>query len=97
MAYTSAETTETNTNDKGSTANYSKNSVIGDAVKETSTAGTGSTSWYGSYSCFAENSAPFLERGGVLNNGSKAGWFSLYESDGGSGFTCGFRPVLVAK
>jgi hypothetical protein len=52
MAYTSADSGITNT-DNASTANYNANSVIGDAISETSTADGEYTSWYGDSSNFA--------------------------------------------
>jgi competence protein ComGC len=60
MTYKSAESgTDTNA---ASVANYNANSVIGDAIKETSTAGRASTSWFGNGSYFAGYSAPFFKR-----------------------------------
>jgi hypothetical protein len=96
MAYTSADTGITNYND-ASTANYNANSVIGDAIKETSTAGTGSTSWYSDVSSLAGYERPFFGRGGRWYYVSYAGLFSFDRNDGGSGYDSGFRPVLVAK
>jgi hypothetical protein len=94
MAYTSAES-GTNT-DEASKANYSANKVIGDAVKETSTAGVGSTSWYSDYSYFAGYASPFFLRGGYWYYGSSAGLFSFSRTDGTSNYGSGFRSVLVA-
>ena len=77
--------------------NYNANSSkYGDAVYETSTNGSGSTSWYGDYSYFPYTSAPFFIRGGNYNNGTYAGvfYFSYGNGLGNSGFS--FRPVLVA-
>jgi hypothetical protein len=98
MAYTSADTGITNT-DNASKANYSANNVIGDAVKETSTAGIGSTSWYSDYSYFAGFGTPFFGRGGGWYKGpcAGAGLFFFACNDGGSIFSGGFRSVLVAK
>jgi hypothetical protein len=97
MAYTSAETAETNTNDKASTANYNANSVIGDAIKETSTAGTGPTSWYSDCSYFAGHGNLFFLRGGGRSDGSIAGVFSFSRTNGVSDYHFGFRAVLVAQ
>jgi hypothetical protein len=97
MAYTSDETTETNTIDKGSTANYNTNNVIGDAIKETSTAGVGYTSWYGDYSCFAGYGATYFWLGGGFNGSSTAGLFAFARSGRSSTGGVGFRSVLVAK
>ena len=80
-----------------STANYKTNKYIyGDAIRETSTSGTGSTSWNGDYSYFPALLSPFTIRGGYLWNGSTAGLFSFYRTGGVSGCNVGFRPVLVA-
>ena len=77
--------------------NYNANSSkYGDAVYETSTSGSGSTSWYGDYSGFPSTSGPFFRRGGVCNNGAVAGVFSFYYNGGGSNGDNSFRPVLVA-
>ena len=82
---------------KTNEANYKKNTKYGDAIKETSTAGTGNTSWNGDYSCFACLYVPFFERGGASWNRSGAGLFSFYRDDGGSYYKAGFRSVLVAQ
>ena len=79
------------------TNNYNANSSkYGDAVYETSTNGSGSTSWYGDYSYFPYTSVPFFERGGRYNGGADAGvfYFDNYNGDSYSGYS--FRPVLVA-
>ena len=83
--------------DQLSQSNYEQNKYIyGDAIRETSTSGTGSTSWNGDYSCFPALGSPFTERGGYLWNGSNAGLFSFHRSDGSITCNDGFRPVLVA-
>ena len=77
--------------------NYNANSSkYGDAVYETSTNGSGSTSWYGDYSYFPYTSVPFFGRGGYYNNGTGAGVFSFNGYDGVSHSYNSFRPVLVA-
>jgi competence protein ComGC len=96
MAYTSADTGITNNND-ASTANYNANSVIGDAVKEISTAGTGASSWYGDWSCFAGYGYPFFIRSGSWYYNASAGLFYFSRAGGQSIWNVGFRPVLVAK
>ena len=95
-----------NTDDKDNTsktidqltqANYEQNKYIyGDAIRETSMSGTGSTSWNGDCSYFPALNAPFTIRGGDLWGGSAAGLFSFDRTAGGSGYAYGFRPVLVA-
>ena len=80
-----------------STANYKTNKYIyGDAIRETSMSGTGSTSWNGDYSDFPALGTPFTIRGGLLWNGSSAGLFYFYRTNGDGSYYRGFRPVLVA-
>ena len=77
--------------------NYNANSSkYGDAVYETSTNGSASTSWYGDYSYFPDTSFPFFIRGGYYNNGTNAGVFYFNYNSGGSNSNNSFRPVLVA-
>ena len=77
--------------------NYNANSSkYGDAVYETSTSGSGSTSWYGDYSNFPGTSSPFFKRGGAYNNGTDAGVFYFNDNNGYSSSYGSFRPVLVA-
>ena len=91
------DTAETSTDiDTKSRANYKVNKYIfGDAIRETSTSGTGSTSWKGDYSYFPALNSPFSLRGGHLWYGSSAGLFSFSRHDGNSHYYNGFRPVLV--
>ena len=87
----SKASTDNNTN------NYNANSSkYGDAVYETSTNGSGSTSWYGDYSYFPNSSSPFFERGGNCNDGTGAGVFYFSNDNGVSYSNYSFRPVLVA-
>ena len=92
------DTAETSTDiDTKSRANYNVNKYIfGDAIRETSTSGTGATSWKGDYSHFPALYYPFSERGGDLWHGSGAGLFYFSRGTGGSYYHSGFRPVLVA-
>ena len=77
--------------------NYNANSSkYGDAVYETSTNGSGSTSWYGDYSDFPNTSYPFFIRGGIYNYGTGAGVFCFDNGYGSSYSNYSFRPVLVA-
>ena len=79
-----------------SNANYAKNTKIyGDAIRETSTAGTGTSSWQDDYLYFAGLYLPFVGRGGHFWNGSHAGRFFFYRHYGHSDFAVGFRPVVV--
>ena len=86
------------------TNNYSiysgKKSTIygfGDAVLETSTTGSGSTSWNGDFSCFPNTSRPFFIRGGYYSDTSYAGLFVFNYYNGDPYFRYGFRSVLVIK
>ena len=84
--------------DTASTANWKANTKIyGDGIRETSTAGTGKTSWYTDYSYFPAVNVPFSSRGGNFWNGEGAGLFSFYRSNGHSNYYSGFRSVLVAQ
>ena len=77
--------------------NYNANSSkYGDAVYETSTNGSGSTSWYGDYSYFPYAGGPFFIRGGDYNDGTNAGVFYFGYYNGYSSSYVSFRPVLVA-
>ena len=82
---------------KTNEANYKKNTKYGDAIKETSTAGTGNTSWNGDYSYFAGLYYPFFVRGGRYWDRSGAGLFYFHRSGGNSHYSDGFRSVLVAQ
>ena len=82
---------------KTNEANYKKNTKYGDAIKETSTAGTGNTSWNGDYSYFAGLCNPFFIRGGHCWDRSGAGLFCFSRHDGNSIYYYGFRSVLVAQ
>ena len=84
------------TTDQLSQANYEQNNIYGDAIRETSMNGTGPTSWNGDYSYFPALYGPFTERGGHFWDGSHAGLFCFYRTDGSSYSYGGFRPVLVA-
>ena len=84
--------------DTASTANWKANTKIyGDGIRETSTAGTGKTSWYTDYSYFPAVYAPFSIRGGALWDGEGAGLFCFNRRNGDSDFVSGFRSVLVAQ
>ena len=77
--------------------NYNANSSkYGDAVYETSTSGSGSTSWYGDYSYFPSTDWPFFYRGGYCSYGTSAGVFFFDSYNGNSNGSVSFRPVLVA-
>ena len=84
--------------DTASAANWKANTKIyGDGIRETSTAGTGKTSWYTDYSYFPAMVSPFSERGGILWNDEGAGLFCFDRDTGGNYYNGGFRSVLVAQ
>ena len=93
---TSITNTDANLN-TASQANYVKNTKIyGDGIRETSTAGTGKSSWYSDYSYFAGLNNPFFKRGGNYGNTSGAGLFYFNRNNGTSNYSNGFRSVLVS-
>ena len=84
--------------DDASKSNYAANTKIyGDAIRETSTAGLGQTSWYSDYSYFVGAYNPFFLRGGGCWSTSGAGLFCFDRSGGVSNYSNGFRSVLVAQ
>ena len=84
--------------DTASAANWKANTKIyGDGIRETSTAGTGKTSWHTDYSYFPAVYSPFSQRSGNFWDGEGAGLFSFYRDGGNSSFHFGFRSVLVAQ
>ena len=84
--------------DTASAANWKANTKIyGDGIRETSTAGTGKTSWHTDYSYFPAVDDPFSIRGGDLWHGEGAGLFYFNRVSGSSGCGGGFRSVLVAQ
>ncbi len=83
---------------KASTNNWLANTLIyGDAIRETSTAGTGSTSWYSDGSNFPGLNGPFSVRGGNYDDGTSAGLFYFARNDGDSNYYNGFRAVVVVS
>ena len=84
--------------DDASKSNYTANTKIyGDAIRETSTAGLGQTSWYSDYSYFVGANSPFFVRGGYYWRTSGAGLFYFTRNNGYSNYYAGFRSVLVAQ
>ena len=84
--------------DTASTANWKANTKIyGDGIRETSTAGTGKTSWYTDYSYFPAVYYPFSFRGGYCWDTDGAGLFVFSRDDGNGTYRFGFRSVLVAQ
>ena len=87
-----------NSSSDSSTNNWTATNVAtryGDAVKETSTAGSGSTSWNGDTSNFPCSKTPFFIRGGCCNDGAAAGLFAFSGNWGHAGYDIGFRVCLV--
>ena len=70
---------------------------FGDAVLETSSRSSGSTSWFSDYSDFVGSNYPVFVRGGGYDGGSNAGLFGFYSNGGNSSSSGGFRPVCVVK
>ena len=70
---------------------------FGDAVLETSSRSSGSTSWFSDSSGFVDSNYPVFKRGGNCNVGSLAGLFYFGNSNGDSYYGNGFRPVCVVK
>ena len=78
--------------------NYKKNTLIyGDGICETSTVGTGATSWYSDYSYYPGLNYPFSIHGGALWYGSGAGLVSFGRDNGSSNYGGGFRVVLTVS
>ena len=99
--YTSTDSKTKNVYAKGSSDsrenNYSANAgVYGDAVYETSTSGSGTTSWYSDSSNFPYADGPFFGRGGYYSDSSIASVFYFFWDVGSDGSGISFRPVLVA-
>ena len=82
---------------QASQANYTNNTKIyGDAIKETSTLGTGTNSWYSDCSDFVGLSTPFLLHGGYYGGTSISGCFAFGRTSGNGSYNRGFRSVLVS-
>lgn len=78
--------------------NYVKNTKIyGDAIRETSIAGTDRNSWKGEDSSFAALKRPFIIRGGCSWDSDHAGIFYFFRNEGNnpSSLGGGFRPVVI--
>ena len=67
----------------------------GDAIYETSSSYSGTTSWNGDYSYFPCANAPFFGRGGGADDGSFAGLFAFYDYGGDADYYVSFRSCLV--
>ena len=69
--------------------------IYGSAIFETSTAGTGNSSWYNDCSYFPSLGGPFFVRGGRWDYGGGAGLFYFNRNNGNANYNNGFRAVLV--
>ena len=84
--------------DTASAANWRTNTrIYGDGVRETSTGGTGNTSWYQDFSIFPGANFPLFIRGGCIWNLEGTGIFNFAYNDGYGYFIGGFRSVLVTQ
>ena len=78
--------------------NYALNTkIFGDAIRETSTNGTGANSWNSDYSVFPALSGPFPLLFCCLYDGFNAGLFAFDRASGSDNYNYGFRSVLVEK
>ena len=91
-----ASTTDGNDSQADNYNTYStpENGKYGDAVYETSSSYSDSTSWYADLSVFPYSRSPFFKRGGYCSFGSNAGLFYFYYSVGDSNGGSSFRVVL---
>ena len=89
------ESTKLNAASEANYALEANQRIYGNAMHETSEAGTGVSSWYNDFSCFPGLYNPFSIRGGFLWDTSRAGLFYFYYHLGNSSYTVGFRPVVV--
>lgn len=78
------------------TTNYTNASNLteGLAIHETSTSGSGATSWYNDHSYFPYENNPVVRRGGHFGNGSGAGVVAFYRGSGGAAVDIGWRVSL---
>ena len=89
-----------NSSSDSDTNNYneykkSATSRYGDAILETSSSGSGRTSWNGDYSYFPYTSYLFFIRGGICNDGASAGVFCFGSYGGNNELGYSFRAVLA--
>lgn len=84
------------TTDDTKPANYTENAnKYGDAVYETSYAGSENTSWQKDYSYFPYSRYPVFARGGDYLDGTDAGVFSFKGYNGNGVSYISFRPVCL--
>ena len=71
---------------------------LGDATKETlATFGSGTGGWYSDYAYFPKSSVSWFSRGGSYGNGTNAGVFNFYSSNGDVYGNGSARAVLSAQ
>ena len=78
--------------------NYTANSSkVGDAIYETSSSYTGTTSWYSESSYVPYGANAFFHRGAVYSVSTNAGLFNFNLFSGIANLNFGFRPVLAVS
>ena len=81
-----------------SSMNYANSSTQkGDAIFETSSSDTNSTSWYNDYSYMPYLDSPFFARGGAYYDSTNSGAFSFNYYNGSVNVNISFRPVLLVS
>ena len=94
---TNISITDTNLN-TASMNNWKANALIyGDAIREISTGGVDSSSWYSDGSYFTGLYDPFSVRGGHWYNETSAGIFYFGREYGNSNCNSGFRAVVIVS
>ena len=82
--------------DTASHANYLKNTQIyGDAVREISSNGIGTTSWEGSYSVYTGLFGTCMYRGGSYCDAEVTGRFCFARATGNNNYDDGFRTIVI--
>ena len=59
--------------------------------------GSGTGSWYSSFSNFPLSGYPVFVRGGLASNGSNAGVFAFVNNTGDAITSYSFRPVVLSS
>ena len=82
--------------DNSSSTNYKTNKYIyGDGIRETSSNGTGTTSWNNDFSYFTSLKRPFTARGGGYWNEDATSLFCFHQHISSGAYDSGFRSVLI--
>jgi hypothetical protein len=68
---------------------------FGDAIYESSSSSSGSTSWYADSSGIISTSYPWAVRGGISNGGTANGIFNFVNNGGEAYSTIGFRTTIA--